>query len=286
MVLVKTTLINIICGITDPTSGSIEFQNLENFGNGLSYVGYCPQIDVHYEELTVEEHLLYYARLRGCPPSLENRYVKKIIDETGLSGERRKYSKLLSGGQKRRLSIAIALTGNPTITFLDEPTSGLDPGTRKGIWEMLQTTRVNRCFFLSTHTMEEAEVLCTKIGIISKGRLKCIGSPQHLKYKFATGFKIEIKTDIWHEEEVVEFINNIAPGVTKLHQNQGLIIFKAPKNVKLSEIFKKVERNKLKFGIRYWGLSQTNMEDVFISIVKSDGEESAPQKEEEALLKF
>jgi len=121
-------------------------------------------------------------------------------------------------------------------------------------------------------------VLCTKIGIISKGRLKCIGSPQHLKYRFATGFKIEIKTDIWHEEEVIEFINNIAPGMTTLNQNQGLIIFRAPKNIKLSEIFKKVERNKLKLGIRYWGLSQTNMEDVFISIVKTDDDGGNPQK--------
>jgi len=162
------------------------------------------------------------------------------------------------------------MTGNPTIIFLDEPTSGLDPGTRKGIWNTLQSSKVNRCFFLSTHTMEEAEVLCSKIAIINKGSLKCIGSPDHLKHRFAKGNKLEIKTDVWHEMEVIEYLEELVPGIVLLSQNQGHIFMQTPKNIKISNIFKRIERDKQKYGIRNWGFSQTSLEDIFIAIISAE----------------
>jgi len=90
----KTTLINIICGVTQATSGSYRFQNLLSFeNNSTSTIGYCPQTDVFYDDLTVEEHLLFFSRLRGCPPELENDYVQSIIDEVGLQNEKKKNGK-------------------------------------------------------------------------------------------------------------------------------------------------------------------------------------------------
>ena len=89
----------------------------------------------------------------------------------------------LSGGQKRRLSIAIALIGKPSIVFLDEPTTGLDPETRRNIWDILMRERKEqgRTIVLTTHSMDEADALCNRIGIMSKGCMRCLGSQTHLK---------------------------------------------------------------------------------------------------------
>jgi len=99
----------------------------------------------------------------------------------------------LSGGMRRRLSIAIALMGNPSVIFLDEPTTGLDPGTRRDIWDIIEREKTaGRCIVITTHSMEEADALCTKIGIMTNGTLKVIGSSQHLKSRHGEGFKMVV----------------------------------------------------------------------------------------------
>lgn len=95
-----------------------------------------------------------------------------------------------SGGMRRRLSVAVALIGNPKLVILDEPTTGMDRITRRHVWDIIENTKKGRAIFLTTHTMEEADILSDRIGIMAKGRLRCIGTSIRLKSKFGTGFML------------------------------------------------------------------------------------------------
>jgi len=135
----------------------------------------CPQHDILWDDLTIEEHLLFYARIKGIPPEKEQEAVQKAMDTVSLTKYKNSLSKNLSGGEKRRLSIAIALIGDGKVVFLDEPTTGLDPEVRRLIWDIINNAKSGRTIILTTHSMEEAEVLCQKIGIMARGTLRCLG---------------------------------------------------------------------------------------------------------------
>lgn len=177
----KTTFISMLTGMYKPTSGNAWMSGYD-IKDRLELVqlqiGVCPQFDILWNDLSVEEHLLFYARLKGVPPEKEMAMVNKALGEVQLQNERDTLTKKLPLGMKRRLSIAISLVANPKIVFLDEPTTGLDPETRRQLWNILQDCRNDkkRAIVLTTHSMEEADVLCNRIGIVNNGVLKCIGS--------------------------------------------------------------------------------------------------------------
>jgi len=183
----KTTLISILTGLYSPTDGYAWVSGYD-IRNEIDYVhrnmGVCPQHDILWDDLTCIDHLLFYARLKGIDSKNEMAHVNKILQDVGLSDSATKMAKQLSGGMKRRLSIGISLVGDSPILFLDEPTTGLDPETRRYLWTTIQNAKAGRCIILTTHSMEEADVLSTKIAIMSNGSLKCIGDQMHLKNKF------------------------------------------------------------------------------------------------------
>lgn len=118
--------------------------------------------------------------------------VKKALKEVQLENERDTLTSALPLGMKRRLSIAISLVANPKVVFLDEPTTGLDPETRRQLWNILQDCKndKSRAIVLTTHSMEEADVLCSRIGIVNNGVLKCIGSQVRLKNLYGGGYHL------------------------------------------------------------------------------------------------
>ena len=145
----------------------------------------------------MEEHLQYYARIKGIPEGLRKRMVERQLKVLNLGNHREKTAKTLSGGNKRKLSVAIALIGNPPIVLMDEPSAGMDPKARRVLWSAVSKVgEENRrsAVVLTTHSMEEAEALSTKMGIMVRGGIfKCIGSSQHLKNKFGKGYEIEFR---------------------------------------------------------------------------------------------
>lgn len=155
-------------------------------------MGVCPQFDILWSDLTVEEHLLFYARIKGISPKEEKSMVKKAMQEVYLE----RFSKFkvtqLSGGMKRRLSVAISLVGDPKIVYLDEPSTGLDPENRRQLWDILAEIRGSRAVMLTTHSMEEADVLCNRIGIVTDGMLRCIGPQVRLKTLYGGGYHLFI----------------------------------------------------------------------------------------------
>ena len=142
-------------------------------------IGYCPQFDAIFDRLTVREHLEFYAVIKGVLKRYRAKVVNKQIDEMDLREFENIRAEQLSGGNKRKLSVAMALIGNPPIVFLDEPSTGVDPKAKRFMWTIvskISTQRKKSSVIITTHSMEEAEALCTKMGIMVAGRFKCFGS--------------------------------------------------------------------------------------------------------------
>ena len=173
------------------------------------------QFDILWPDLTVKEHLLFYARLKGISLSQEQAVVKQAMSEVYLKKFADLKTKELSGGMKRRLSVAISLVGDPQVVFLDEPTTGLDPENRRQLWDILSQCKGKRALILTTHSMEEADVLCDRIGIINKGNMKCIGNQTHLKNKFGSGYQLFINC---YQKKLLEIIKN-SIDLQDIHEN-------------------------------------------------------------------
>lgn len=150
-------------------------------------LGYCPQFDPLLPRMTARETLLMYARLKGMPEDIVDDVVSSAIVTLGLQGHSEKMVSGFSGGMKRKLSLGIALIGDPQVVFLDEPSSGMDPVSRRQMWEIIESAAKHRSVVLTSHHMEECEALCSKVAILVEGRLACVGPIQRLKARFGQG---------------------------------------------------------------------------------------------------
>ncbi|CAN6443979.1 unnamed protein product [Victoria cruziana] len=203
----KTTTLKMLSGEECPTDGTAYIFGIDirlNPKAACQHVGYCPQFDALLELLTVQEHLELYARIKGVPGHRVNAVVEEKLTEFDLWKQANKPSSYLSGGNKRKLSVAIAMIGDPPIVVLDEPSAGMDPISKRFMWNVishLSTRQGKTAVLLTTHSMSEAQALCTRIGIMVGGRLQCIGSPQHLKTRFGNHLELEVRpTDVTAHE--------------------------------------------------------------------------------------
>jgi ABC-type multidrug transport system ATPase subunit len=190
----KTTTINLLTGLLPISSGDATVCGHSLVAGELPAIrrlmGVCPQFDILWGELTAEEHLRLFAALKGLPRELWATTTSELLERTKLTAAARRRSSGYSGGMKRRLSVAIALIGDPEVVYLDEPTTGMDPITRRYVWDVILEAKAGRAIVLTTHSMEEADVLADNITIIAKGRLRCLGSSLRLKNKFGAGYRI------------------------------------------------------------------------------------------------
>jgi ABC-type multidrug transport system ATPase subunit len=243
----KTTFFSLLTGIYEPTSGNAYvggFSIRENINKVQELIGYCPQFDLLWNDLSVEEHLYFYSRLKNVKAEDAIKNVQKTLYDIKLENFRNFLVKELSGGMKRRLSLGISIVGNPSIVFLDEPTTGLDPENKRQIWEILSNCKENKCMILTTHLMEEAEVLSDRIGIIVNGQLKCLGTQYKLKKIYGKGFKLVLNlvsynamsiiqgSNVNQEEfiedrsqNVVRFVKGIFPSANLTENYKNTLIF-------------------------------------------------------------
>jgi lipooligosaccharide transport system ATP-binding protein len=180
----KTTTLRLCLGLTDPDSGSIELAGLpvpRAAREARLRLGVVPQMDNLDPDFTVTENLVVYGRYFGLRDAAIRARVAGLLEFAGLSGKAEAPIQSLSGGMKRRLSLARALVNDPDIVFLDEPTTGLDPQARHLIWERLkQLTQQGKTLLLTTHFMDEAERLCHRLAVMDQGRMVAEGSPRAL----------------------------------------------------------------------------------------------------------
>ncbi|XP_049895489.1 phospholipid-transporting ATPase ABCA1b isoform X2 [Epinephelus moara] len=191
----KTTTMSILTGLFPPTSGTAYILG-RDIRTELSAIrqslGVCPQHNVLFSMLTVEEHIWFYGRLKGLSEQQVKGEIEQILQDTGLPHKRTSRTSALSGGMQRKLSVALAFVGGSKVVILDEPTAGVDPYARRGIWDLLLKYRQGRTIILSTHHMDEADILGDRIAIISHGKLCCVGSSLYLKNQLGTGYYLTL----------------------------------------------------------------------------------------------
>jgi ABC-type multidrug transport system ATPase subunit len=193
----KSTLIKMAIGEILPTDGEVwvdQFNSRKDIKKFRHLIGYCPQFDALIDVLTVKDHLRLYARIKGLSGSAVEIAADHMIEWIEIGEYRNVKAKALSGGYKRRLSLGIALMGNPSLVFLDEPSCGMDPVARRQIWKVIHSASKRFSLVLTTHSMEEAENVSTRIGIMSRGHMMCLGTIPELREKFANGVEFFIQT--------------------------------------------------------------------------------------------
>jgi len=180
----KTTTINILCGLTKPTSGTAKvggFDVQKETAKVKELIGVCPQETAVYGYLTGEENIELFGNLHTMDKTTLKARRDMLLEKMGLRDDARRRAEKYSGGMKRRLSLVLALIHNPQIAFLDEPTVAMDPQSRHAVWDFIKDLKQQgKTIILTTHYMEEAEELCDRVGIIDHGKLIGLGTPQEL----------------------------------------------------------------------------------------------------------
>ncbi|XP_008111746.2 glucosylceramide transporter ABCA12 isoform X1 [Anolis carolinensis] len=283
----KTTTISILTGLFPASSGTIYVYGKDIRTDQDSIrknMGICMQHNVLFSYLTTKEHLFLYGYIKVPHWSKEElqKEIERTLKETGLYSHRHKLAGSLSGGMKRKLSISIALLGGSKVVILDEPTTGVDPCSRRGIWEIISKNRKGRTIILSTHHLDEAEVLSDRIAFLEHGGLKCCGSPFYLKETFGNGYHLILTKKKGPTLNVAEECDTSA--VTAMIQSHlpeaylkedigGELVYVLPKfNSKVSSAYQSLLRgldNGLSdLHIGCYGISDSTVEEVFLNLTK------------------
>ncbi|KAJ8753351.1 hypothetical protein K2173_019750 [Erythroxylum novogranatense] len=262
----KSSFISMMVGLTKSTSGTTYIKGLDlqtQMDWIYSCMGVCPQHDLLWETLTGREHLLFYGRLKNLKGSTLTQAVEESLRSLNLhnGGVADKQVGKYSGGMKRRLSVV----------YMDEPSTGLDPASRTNLWNVVKRAKKDRAIILTTHSMEEAEALCDRLGIFVDGSLQCIGNPKELKARYGGSYVLTMTTSAEHEVEVANMVRQLSPNAVKSYHTSGTQKFQIPKHeVRIADVFHGVEIAKSKFPVFAWGLSDATLEDVFIKVANTD----------------
>ncbi|PIA27922.1 hypothetical protein AQUCO_07400038v1 [Aquilegia coerulea] len=289
----KTTAINCLTGITPVTAGDAlihgySVRSSVGMSNIRKIIGVCPQFDILWDALSGKEHLHLFASIKGLPSSSIKSVAENSLAEVKLTEAANMRSGSYSGGMKRRLSVAIALIGDPKLVILDEPTTGMDPITRRHVWDIIENAKKGRAIVLTTHSMEEADILADRIAIMAKGKLRCIGTSIRLKSRFGTGFIANVSftgsipgqtppnvngsvvaaTEPRHEAVKQFFKSHL--GVVPKEENKAFLTFVIPheKEGLLTNFFAELQDREREFGISDIQLGLTTLEEVFLNIAK------------------
>ncbi|XP_051523349.1 cholesterol transporter ABCA5-like isoform X1 [Myxocyprinus asiaticus] len=269
----KSTLMNILCGICPPTEGTATIYGspVAEIAEGeemKQLVGICPQFNIIFDVLTVEEHLRIFAAIKGILPSDIDSEVKKVLKDLDLEKIMDAQAKNLSGGQKRKLSVAIAILGDPKILLLDEPTAGMDPVSRHQVWSLLKSRRAGRVTVLSTHYMDEADILADRKAIISRGQLKCVGSSLYLKTKCGVGYHLRMSVaECCEVEHITSLVKQHVSKAQLSRQQEAVLTFTLPFESMdtFPGLFAELDCRP-DLGIINYGVSMTTLEDVFLRL--------------------
>jgi len=282
----KTTTMRMITGDTEIGSGDIQVGGWSVHGHkdkARRHLGYCPQFDALPDKLTTRETLALYARIRGVPPDSIQKTVQAMISRMCLEAHQHNTCEHLSGGNKRKLSTALSLIGEPDVVLLDEPSTGVDVGARRFLWDVISDIRRRgHAIVLTSHSMEECEVLCTRLTIMVDGQFQCLGTPMQLKAKYGGGYTLTVKAILGKDDQssvcarIRDFISQQIPNAELSEESVGLFRYGITvqgtgndKQVPLAEIFSKLEEASAEGGalcgcVADYTISQTSLEEVFL----------------------
>ena len=289
----KSSLLNTAAFCYQPSLGHLYYDGKDTLNRKTNSmpIGYCPQEDTVWDDMTLYEHIEMFLYLQGYSKSESRKLALQYIEYCRLTSHKNKYPSELSGGTRRKLNILIALCCNSSIILLDEPTAGMDPSTRRYVWDMFKSTIQTRqsSTIMSTHSMEEAELLCNRIGILINGTIRCIGSPEHLKMKFGNTYILDVHTDDverFHQEVIDQ--RNIFQGQEYTREDKSLervkyeVICDSNNSGRyLSEVFRIMEESRASGLISDYSFSKSSLEQVFLNFALIKELENAEEDEKD-----
>ena len=234
----KTTTFKCITQELSQDNGKIYVNNTDISGhfNELNELfGYCPQFDAIFELLSVYENLEFYASIKGIKKSSIQSLVNAMIKEMALDEFTNKIAGRLSGGNKRKLAVAISMLCNPPIILLDEPSTGMDPEARRFMWSVIHkmsTKGRKSSVIMTTHSMDEAETLCKRMAIMVNGEFVCMGKANQIKDKYGYGYEADVRIKPMNESQKKEIYDkfNIDKNLLVSFENINSILDKMGKN--------------------------------------------------------
>jgi len=266
----KTTLISIICGIVRPSSGKVSVENfdiIDDYRETRSRIGLVPQELTLEQFETVFSNVSYSRGLYGKKP--DPSHIEKILKQLSLWDKKDLILRQLSGGMKRRVLIAKALSHEPKILFLDEPTAGVDVELRKEMWNVVETLReTGVTIILTTHYIEEAEAIADRVGVINQGEIIVVEEKKELLKKMGNKtLTVEL------QEEINVVPENLKKYNLKIGQNNTSLDYTYHLKEKQTGITNLLQDLK-DAGLRLKDLKteQSNLENIFVSLVKENNE--------------
>ncbi|CUG91981.1 ABC transporter, putative [Bodo saltans] len=288
----KTTTMNMITGMLPISSGDCTVYGKSSrydIQQVRSEIGYCPQHNILWDNLTCAEHLRYFAALKGVQPHLIEAQVDEMLTKVDLPDKKDFFSSQLSGGQKRKLSVAIAFIGGSRLILLDEPTAGMDVAARRHTWDLLKEMSKGRTIILTTHFMDEADLLGNRIAIMSKGSLHSYGSSTFLKSRLGTGYMLRVsleppaasddlaamaaKSQATASSLLIKIQSFIPDAVLKEAKGQEIAYSLPMKDApKFADVVSALEQKAIQAEHRLSGVSMSvsTLEDVFVRIAEED----------------
>lgn len=276
----KSTTIRMLCGILAPTEGSgtvAGFDIRTEPEKIKANIGYMSQKFSLYEDLTVEENIDFYSGIYQIPPAEKAQRKQWVIDMSGLQEHRRSLTAVLSGGWKQRLALGCAILHRPPIIFLDEPTSGVDPISRRKFWDLIyELSGSGVTVFVTTHYMDEAEY-CDRLGLIYRGELVALGTPEQLKTELMQEDVLEVVCDrpetALGEIERLSAVKEAALFGTALH------VVAADGDEAMRQVRRRLEERG--FHLARLERIAPSLEDVFVSLIEARDRAETPQQEVE-----
>jgi ABC-2 type transport system ATP-binding protein len=266
----KTTLINIICGIVKASGGNVSVNNfdiIKEYRETRSIIGLVPQELTLEQFETVFNNVSYSRGLYGKKPN--PKHIEKILKELSLWEKKDLRLRQLSGGMKRRVLIAKALSHEPSILFLDEPTAGVDVELRQDMWKIVKDLRnTGVTIILTTHYIEEAEAIADRVGVINEGEIIIVEETKELLKKMGNK-KITIEL----QHKVLEIPNNLEKYNLQLGKNEMSLDYNYDVNAKqtgITDLLKDLKEAGLK--LKDLKTEQNNLEKIFVSLVRKDNE--------------
>eukprot|EP00887_Chlorella_sp_A99_P005937 scaffold29.g5937.t1 len=301
----KTTSFSMLTGEVLPDAGQAYVEGHSLLRDPLAAhreTGYCPQYSALPPALTGREVLRMYARLRGLHPRFVEWEVQKLLEQMALSEFANRTCGSYSGGNKRKLSVAVALIGrNSGVVCLDEPSTGVDVGARRALWEAIQAEqRAQKTVVLTTHRraapaargwgaagapegrrrwplgslMEECEAVCSRVGVMAAGTLRALGSVQHLKARFGEGYLLQLRAEPARTADAEALVRRLCAGAAlrECDAEGGHLAFAVPRaGLDLPALFEGVERGRAEGCVEEYSLSQTSLEQVFLHLAQAPG---------------
>lgn len=268
----KSTTMNILSGLTPASAGDgnvYGYSVRTQMHKIREFMGICPQHDILFEDLTAREHIELYAGVKGIAKKDLSKLIESRLKAVKLWKVADQRAGTYSGGMKRRLSVAITTIGDPKVVFFDEPSSGMDPVNRRHVWSFIERFKQGRVVVLTTHSMEEADVLGDRIAIMAHGSLRAIGNSIHLKNTYGAGYRITVVAAENKIAQAKKAIESRVPEAKLEDDSAGSLIYQFPLSSTnlIPSVVKFFESNPEGL-FTTWGVSQTTLEEVFLKIIR------------------